>query len=66
MGSHGPGRKRTTSKNGLTAEEDALNVIAREVKSSFKSNLKQCIGLKLTATSASNGKDESHMAQTNI
>ncbi|XP_056610407.1 leucine-rich repeat flightless-interacting protein 1-like isoform X13 [Triplophysa dalaica] len=32
MGSHGPGRKRTTSKNGLTAEEDALNVIAREAE----------------------------------
>lgn len=37
MGSQGPGRKRTPSKNGLTAEEDALNVIAREVKSSLKS-----------------------------
>ncbi|XP_057191562.1 leucine-rich repeat flightless-interacting protein 1 isoform X5 [Triplophysa rosa] len=32
MGSQGPGRKRTTSKNGLTAEEDALNVIAREAE----------------------------------
>ncbi|KAA0715790.1 Leucine-rich repeat flightless-interacting protein 2 [Triplophysa tibetana] len=32
MGSHGPGRKRTTSKNGLTAEEDALSVIAREAE----------------------------------
>ncbi|KAI7808928.1 putative leucine-rich repeat flightless-interacting protein 2, partial [Triplophysa rosa] len=31
-GSQGPGRKRTTSKNGLTAEEDALNVIAREAE----------------------------------
>lgn len=50
MGSQGPGRKRTTSKNGLTAEEDALNVIAREVKSSPKSRLKQCVGLKLTGT----------------
>ncbi|XP_048049981.1 leucine-rich repeat flightless-interacting protein 2 isoform X31 [Megalobrama amblycephala] len=32
MGSQGPGRKRTTSKNGLTAEEDALNVIAKEAE----------------------------------
>ncbi|XP_067299899.1 leucine-rich repeat flightless-interacting protein 2 isoform X15 [Pseudorasbora parva] len=32
MGSQGPGRKRTPSKNGLTAEEDALNVIAKEAE----------------------------------
>ncbi|XP_051564260.1 uncharacterized protein lrrfip1a isoform X5 [Myxocyprinus asiaticus] len=32
MGSQGPGRKRTPSKNGLTAEEDALNIIAREAE----------------------------------
>ncbi|XP_052004169.1 leucine-rich repeat flightless-interacting protein 2-like isoform X14 [Xyrauchen texanus] len=32
MGSQGPGRKRTTSKVGLTAEEDALNIIAREAE----------------------------------
>lgn len=36
MGSQGPGRKRTPSKNGLTAEEDALNVIAKEVNESPK------------------------------
>ncbi|XP_022521403.1 leucine-rich repeat flightless-interacting protein 2 isoform X7 [Astyanax mexicanus] len=33
MGSQGPGRKRTTSRNGLTAEGDALNLIAREAES---------------------------------
>ncbi|XP_036424063.1 leucine-rich repeat flightless-interacting protein 2 isoform X20 [Colossoma macropomum] len=33
MGSQGPGRKRTPNKNGLTAEEDALNLIAREAES---------------------------------
>uniref|UniRef100_A0A8C2G920 Leucine rich repeat (in FLII) interacting protein 1a n=1 Tax=Cyprinus carpio TaxID=7962 RepID=A0A8C2G920_CYPCA len=32
MGSQGPGRKRTPSKNGLTGEEDALNVIAKEAE----------------------------------
>uniref|UniRef100_A0A3B4DIA6 LRR binding FLII interacting protein 1 n=1 Tax=Pygocentrus nattereri TaxID=42514 RepID=A0A3B4DIA6_PYGNA len=32
MGSQGPGRKRTPNKNGLTAEEDALNIIAREAE----------------------------------
>ncbi|XP_042587155.1 leucine-rich repeat flightless-interacting protein 1-like isoform X15 [Cyprinus carpio] len=32
MGSQGPGRKRTSSKNGLTGEEDALNVIAKEAE----------------------------------
>ncbi|KAL7881435.1 hypothetical protein AOLI_G00082830 [Acnodon oligacanthus] len=32
MGSQGPGRKRTPNKNGLTAEEDALNLIAREAE----------------------------------
>ncbi|XP_051565931.1 leucine-rich repeat flightless-interacting protein 2-like isoform X8 [Myxocyprinus asiaticus] len=32
MGSQGPGRKRTPSKIGLTAEEDALNIIAREAE----------------------------------
>ncbi|XP_055072147.2 uncharacterized protein lrrfip1a isoform X18 [Misgurnus anguillicaudatus] len=32
MGSQGPGRKRTPSKNGMTGEEDALNLIAREAE----------------------------------
>ncbi|XP_026073953.1 leucine-rich repeat flightless-interacting protein 1-like isoform X12 [Carassius auratus] len=32
MGSQGPGRKRTSSKNGLTAEEDALSVIAQQAE----------------------------------
>ncbi|XP_059355968.1 leucine-rich repeat flightless-interacting protein 2 isoform X2 [Carassius carassius] len=32
MGSQGPGRRRTPSKNGLTGEEDALNVIAKEAE----------------------------------
>ncbi|XP_072542537.1 leucine-rich repeat flightless-interacting protein 2 isoform X8 [Salminus brasiliensis] len=32
MGSQGPGRKRTPNRNGLTAEEDALNIIAREAE----------------------------------
>ncbi|XP_062861858.1 leucine-rich repeat flightless-interacting protein 2 isoform X8 [Trichomycterus rosablanca] len=32
MGSHGPGRKRTPNRNGVTPEEDALNVIAREAE----------------------------------
>lgn len=31
MASQGPGRKRTPNRNGVTPEEDALNVIAREV-----------------------------------
>ncbi|XP_016113549.1 myosin-9-like isoform X5 [Sinocyclocheilus grahami] len=37
MGSQGPGRKRTPSKNGLTAEEDALNVIAKEAEARLAS-----------------------------
>lgn len=31
MASQGPGRKRTPSRNGVTPEQDALNVIAKEV-----------------------------------
>lgn len=31
MGTQGPGRKRIPNKERLTAEDDALNVIAREV-----------------------------------
>ncbi|XP_076841457.1 leucine-rich repeat flightless-interacting protein 2 isoform X18 [Brachyhypopomus gauderio] len=32
MGSQGPGRKRIPNRNGLTAEEDALNIIAKEAE----------------------------------
>ncbi|TTH08268.1 Leucine-rich repeat flightless-interacting protein 2 [Bagarius yarrelli] len=32
MASHGQGRKRTPNRNGITPEEDALNVIAREAE----------------------------------
>ncbi|MCJ8732176.1 hypothetical protein PDJAM_G00208200 [Pangasius djambal] len=32
MASQGPGRKRTPNRNGVTPEEDALNVIAREAE----------------------------------
>ncbi|XP_026879073.2 leucine-rich repeat flightless-interacting protein 1 isoform X2 [Electrophorus electricus] len=32
MGSQGPGRKRVPNRNGLTAEEDALNIIAKEAE----------------------------------
>lgn len=32
MGTQGPGRKRISNKERLTAEEDALNVIAREAE----------------------------------
>lgn len=31
MASQGPGRKRTPNRNGVTPEQDALNVIAKEV-----------------------------------
>ncbi|KAK6482950.1 mRNAional regulator ATRX-like isoform X3 [Huso huso] len=33
MGTHGPGRKRNPNRDRLTAEDDALNVIAREAES---------------------------------
>ncbi|MCI4378039.1 hypothetical protein PGIGA_G00211240 [Pangasianodon gigas] len=32
MASQGPGRKRTPNRNGVTPEEDALNVIAKEAE----------------------------------
>ncbi|XP_030642418.1 leucine-rich repeat flightless-interacting protein 1 [Chanos chanos] len=32
MGTQGPGRKRIPNRNGMTAEEDALNIIAREAE----------------------------------
>lgn len=32
MGTHGPGRKRIPNREKLTAEDDALNQIAREVR----------------------------------
>lgn len=49
MGSHGPGRKRTPNKNGVTPEEDALNVIAREVRlrcSNYSTSLLKVNGIK--------------------
>lgn len=32
MGTHGPGRKRIPNREKMTAEDDALNQIAREVR----------------------------------
>lgn len=32
MGSNGPGRKRIPNRDRLTAEDDALNQIVREVR----------------------------------
>lgn len=32
MGSHGPGRRRTADRERLTAEDDALNQVVREVR----------------------------------
>lgn len=35
MGTQGPGRKRIPNKERLTAEDDALNVIAKEVSNTI-------------------------------
>lgn len=39
MGTQGPGRKRIPNKDRLTAEDDALNVIAREVSNTKRAKL---------------------------
>lgn len=39
MGTQGTGRKRSTKKDKTTAEDDALNLIAREVSEGETINL---------------------------
>lgn len=46
MGTQGTGRKRSTKKERSTAEDDALNLIAREVSSEFLSRKSFLSGLR--------------------
>lgn len=45
MGTQGPGRKRIPNREKLTAEDDALNQIAREVRLLIDTVIDQIIGL---------------------
>jgi len=44
MGTQGPGRKRIPNREKLTAEDDALNQIAREVRESYVRGHSRCDG----------------------
>lgn len=45
MGSNGPGRKRIPNRDRLTAEDDALNQIVREVRLPIDAVIHTVIGL---------------------
>lgn len=45
MGTQGPGRKRIPNQEKLTAEDDALNQIAREVRLLIDTVIDLIIGL---------------------
>lgn len=47
MGTQGPGRKRIPNRERLTAEDDALNQVAREVRLLIDTGIDTRIGLML-------------------
>ncbi len=50
MGTQGTGRKRSTKKERSTAEDDALNLIAREVSAEFNMSLYELLFLLSLST----------------